>query len=240
MMNVGMTAIEKHAWAIVAVAAAACLTACHTSSVPVDGHADGVMVEASSPEAGFDGAATTCPTETVGTVHAAPCPSMCPAAASACTTNGARCEYGDDPRGPTCRATAICRNGVWSTIGPSVPVCPALTPAADCPSSSATATGQTCGAERSWCPLPSEGSACVCTTCTWNGGALFEPCPTGTPRWQCAAPLTFLDARCPAVLPTLGTTCTTNVSCRYVCGPGGLRSCQGGVWIGADGGFCPV
>jgi hypothetical protein len=80
----------------------------------------------------------------------------------------------------------------------------------------------------------------VCSTCTWSGGALLGPCPAGTPRWQCLARPAGLDARCPAVLPTLGTTCTTNVSCRYQCGPGGLRSCQGGVWIGADGGFCPV
>jgi hypothetical protein len=231
---------SQAAGAVVAVMAVSLLGACRAStSAAPDGRADGISVEASAPEVGSDAATTACPSEAAGTQHAAPCPSTCPAAASACTTNGARCEYGDDPRGPTCRATAWCSNGVWSTTAPTVSTCEALTPATDCPSSSAS-PGQACAVEHSWCALPAAGTACLCTSCTWNGGVLLGACPAGTPRWQCVARPAGLDAHCPAVPPTLGTTCTTDVSCRYLCGPGGLRSCQSGVWLGADGGRCPV
>ncbi|HVR03389.1 MAG TPA: hypothetical protein VMT47_14725, partial [Polyangia bacterium] len=127
----------------------------------------------------------------------------------------------------------------WSTIAPTVSICEALTSAVDCPSSSASG-GQACGVEHSRCALAAEGTACLCTTCFCGGGSLLGPCPAGTPRWHCLAHPSGLDARCPAVQPTLGTTCTTDVSCHYLCGPGGLRSCQGGVWIGADGGRCPL
>jgi hypothetical protein len=42
------------------------------------------------------------------------------------------------------------------------------------------------------------------------------------------------------VPPTAGTSCTTDVSCRYQCGAAGLRACQGGAWKGLDGGYCPI
>jgi hypothetical protein len=212
-----------------------------TSAAAPDARSDGVPAEAASPETGPDTAAPVCPTEAAGTRHAAPCPSTCPAASSACSTEGARCEYGDDPRGPACRSSAWCSNGVWSTTAPVTSRCEALTPATDCPPSSSAAAGQTCAVEHSLCVFASEATACLCTTCTWNGGVLLGPCPAGAPTWQCPTRPTGLDPRCPAIPPTLGTTCTSSdVPCLYMCGPGGLRSCQGGVWIGTNGGLCPV
>jgi hypothetical protein len=119
--------------------------------------------------------------------------------------------------------------------------CEPLTEATDCPSSSA-AEGQPCLVEHSLCKLPSEGTACICTTCTWFDGVFLASCPAGKPRWQCLThdPWVPLAPPCPALEPTLGTTCTTPVSCTYFCGVGARKVCRDGVWVGEDGGFCPV
>ena len=131
MMKRPSTKLAPRTRAVALLGALTCLATCQTSmSAARDGHVDGVTIETSSPESGVDGPATACPSEAAGTRHAAPCPSSCPAASSACATNGARCEYGDDPRGPFCRDTALCLNGLWTTIGPTTSLCEALTPAA--------------------------------------------------------------------------------------------------------------
>jgi hypothetical protein len=214
------------------------LAACRAStSAAPDARKDGVASEASTGDGAVEVAPSVCPSSSAP--HAAPCPSSCPTSSTACAAEGARCEYGDDPRGPACRVTAVCQNGGWETTPLDVSNCEPLSVATDCPSSAAPA-GQACGVEHSWCALPAEGTACLCTTCAWSRGTFFGPCPAGTPQWRCLARPPGIDARCPAWQPTLGTTCTTDLSCLYQCGAGGLRICRNGVWIGSDGGLCPV
>jgi hypothetical protein len=194
---------------------------------------------ASTPIGGED-TASGCPAASTALTYAAPCPSSCPTSASACGVDGARCEYGDDPRGPPCRWLALCAQGMWTKIPPVTASCEPLGAATDCPSSSSAAAGQACAVEHSWCPFEAEGTACLCTTCFWNGGVLPAPCPAGAPLWRCLSRPTGSDARCPGPLPTLGTSCSSDVLCHYQCGPDGLRKCQGGVWTGLDGGRCPL
>jgi hypothetical protein len=223
-----------------AVIAVVGLGACRAStSTARDARGDGVTAEATSGDSGGDAATGVCPPESAGTIHAAPCPASCPSSGTACAPEGANCEYGDDPRGPPCRLFATCRSGAWHIIPPSPTNCESLAAAADCPSSSA-ASGQACGVEHSWCPLPADGTDCICTTCAWPGYVFLGPCPAGTPHWQCLPHPAGLDVRCPTVPPTLGTTCTTDVSCGYRCNPLGIRVCQGGIWTGADAAPCPI
>jgi hypothetical protein len=188
-----------------------------------------------------DAAAFACASESPGLTYAGPCPAACPSPSSPCLVAGMHCEYGDDPRAPSCRTLAICKQGGWFVIQPYLGTgCEPLTAATDCPASSA-AEGQACAREHSWCPLPAEGTACVCTTCDWAGGIFFAPCPAGKPRWQCLRrPSMLVDPRCPSLWPTLGTTCTGDPSCNYLCNPDGLRSCQDGVWTGGNSGNCPI
>jgi hypothetical protein len=222
--------------AIAAVGLAACRA---SSSTADDARGDGVTDESSSGDTGGAAGTFACPSESAGTTHVAPCPPSCPSDGTACAPEGTACEYGDDPRGPPCRALARCLGGAWRTAPPSPTNCEPVTPAADCPASSA-ASGQACAVEHSWCALPTDGTDCICTTCDWLGYVFLGPCPAGKPRWQCLARPAGLDARCPAVPPTAGTTCTTDVSCGYQCGAVGIRSCQGGVWKGLDGSPCPI
>lgn len=231
----------RDASTIAAFAVVAALGGCRAStSAGRDARGDDVTAEVNAGESGAGGEVGACPHESAGTTHVAPCPPSCPTAGSACTPDGAHCEYGDDPRGPACRLAATCLGGSWYVVPPPSPQCEALVAASDCPTSSAAASNQACAVEHSWCSVPTDGADCICTTCAWTNGLFLKPCPAGTPHWQCAARPAGLDARCPPVPPTLGTSCTTDVSCRYQCGPIGTRACQGGVWTGIDGGRCPV
>ena len=188
-----------------------------------------------------DAVAPACAPESPGLVHAGPCPAACPSPSSPCPAEGVQCEYGDDPRSPSCRTLAMCEPEGWFVIQPDLGTgCEPLTAATDCPASSA-AEGQACAREHSWCSLPTEGTACVCTSCDWSGGIFFSPCPARKPRWQCLGRrATELDPRCPTQWPTLGTSCTGDLSCNYFCNPDGLRSCQNGVWTGGNSGDCPI
>jgi hypothetical protein len=110
--------------------------------------------------------------------------------------------------------------------------CAALPPVT-CPATRDAAAGQVCPTEGAYC---SYGDlTCACTNCT-NGPVIS--C-SGDPAWHCAAP--NADAACPAGIPLLGTTCSTEgKTCTYACGTGNARTCKQGAWYSANGGPCPV
>ena len=143
-------------------------------------------------------------------------------------TEGLTCEYGTDPR-PSCRPTATCTGGQWLT---TLVKCADLPPVT-CPATRDTASGQVCPAEGAYCTYAD--LTCACTNCT--NGPLIS-C-SGDPTWHCAAP--NADAACPAGLPRLGATCSTEgKTCTYACGTGNARTCKQGAWYSANGGPCPI
>jgi hypothetical protein len=157
-----------------------------------------------------------CPTD-ISQIAAWPC------------TEGLTCEYGTDPR-PSCRPSATCTNGAWTTL---LPPCGQL-PVVTCPATRDAAAGQTCPTSGAYCVY--SDLSCLCTSCPTTPPV--GVC-TSTPTWHCATPNT--TAGCPAGIPLLGSACTSDgLTCTYSCGAGGARACKKNAWYTANGGACPL
>lgn len=170
------------------------------------------------------------------------CPQNIPIAGARCSREGLACEYGDDPRGDSCRPVATCGSGAW-TVDPKS--CAALPTATACPATRDAAEGQTCSPSGAYC-VYSPGLEC------WCGGDCGEPGGDypGFPGscqvkvWQCAQP--HADSQCPPAKPNLGTACTVDgKKCGYEfyarCGQGDTtRVCNGGVWVAGSPQPCNV
>jgi hypothetical protein len=158
-----------------------------------------------------------------------PCPAEAPPATTVChSLASSACEYGKDIR-PSCRVSATCSAGTWSVAQPG---CAALP-----------------GAGQSGCPADVTAND---TACTGNVGLLCDmagssgaaagsmcACVAGVERWTCLA--LDIDGACPSLVPGLGSTCLTPMTCPYgVCGTTAAagRECASGVWVDATSG-CP-
>lgn len=163
-----------------------------------------------------------------GACATTPCPSDLSQINGWPCTEGLTCQYGTDPR-PTCNPSATCTNGAWAT---TLPDCAALPPVT-CPATRDEAAGQACPTQGAYCSYGDLN--CECTNCSSGPVSLCS----GSPTWHCASP--NADAACPAGMPQLGTTCTTEgKTCTYACGAGNGRVCKQGAWYSANGGACPV
>lgn len=142
-----------------------------------------------------------------------PCPPTPPGSGTACTTNGAACEYGTNPN-PACNEIVDCMSGTWEGSGMGMQ-CPTGT----CPASYADVPqGQTCMPSGLDCSYPQGQCNCSFTS----------PSGTGTmPTWHC-----FTPQGCPEPRPRLGDACTQEgLSCDYGACTGGIsETCAGGFW----------
>lgn len=156
------------------------------------------------------------------------CPEQAPAAASSCSPNGLKCEYGDDVRGEACRTSAVCTASTWQVVAPNPSGCPALQNVGACP----TPATDACEQDTS-CAKP-DGTVCRCTNCPPSA-----PLCGVTAAWYCPTPNP--SAGCPSTPPNLGTACDMDgVECGYLqeCDQP-TKVCSGGVWSAGQILGCP-
>jgi hypothetical protein len=161
------------------------------------------------------------------------CPAQMPAASATCSRVGLVCEYGSDPR-RECRSYATCMASgailVWQL---QTMTCQPLPPAT-CPATRASADGQPCTPKGAYCSYDM-GLTCQCTDCLGGPVAMC----TGAPVWRCEAP--NMTPGCPMAQPALGSPCASEGKlCTYHCGKAGGSQCTKGVWVGTQGGPCPI
>jgi hypothetical protein len=168
------------------------------------------------------------------------CPSKAPKQGATCTTAGAECSWGTDPRFG-CRTTAACTGGTWNVTIPSctepAPACPAKAPSAP------DGLHEACTAKQAGLSCVYAGDVTYTYTCGTNNGGLFFDNDAG------AAELLWwnheLDTGCPSTMPNTGTACSTtrNLDCNYnVCVTdqydstvhGTNVSCTNGTWQWSD------
>jgi hypothetical protein len=155
--------------------------------------------------------------------HASPCPGVPPQDGAACSNDGLRCGWGDDPRGEICRTVAICASGAWQVAPPSATSCPPLQPVGACPAD----LGAACTMDTT-CTKP-DGSACRCTDCRPTAPLCG---PADMPTWYC--PRSPTTAGCPPTPPNFGTPCAVEgLDCNYFffeCSTPD-RVCSQGIWV---------
>ncbi len=157
------------------------------------------------------------------------CPTTPPTPSAACAREGLVCQYGEDPRGDTCRPTFTCTAGKWAT---KLTGCPPLPKPDQCPASRDLAQGKACSPMGAYCGYGD--LSCLCTSCPPNAPV----CQTLPPQWFCTAPQ--MTPSCPNAEPNLGTGCASEgATCSYQCDHL-TRVCTGGMWIGRPNpGGCP-
>jgi hypothetical protein len=160
-----------------------------------------------------------------------PCPPRVPTNGAVCAREGLACEYGEDPRGDSCRIKAVCTSNHWVVTPPEAASCPPIQNAGMCtqaPGAACTTTGAYCSR--------GDGSSCQCTNCAPNA-PLCNPSTAYT--WICPAASTVKG--CPTAQPNFGTACDVEgATCNYLC-TDPQRICSHGVWEpGQPGGRCPV
>jgi Chaperone of endosialidase len=194
-----------------------------------------------------DGAPTDQGGGMVRGTHSPGCPETQPTLQSPCTTDGIRCEYGDDFN-PSCNAQLDCSVGTWGSQGQAGSGCPTSGPPIDPPPPPN-------GPE---CPASTPSGACTGATSCHYGPKLETACACGPicsqypishcedagVDWRCNATPPGSDI-CPVPRPRLGEPCSAEGdSCRV--GPAHQESCeearivcQSGKW-GLNIGGCPI
>jgi hypothetical protein len=149
------------------------------------------------------------------------CPESAPDAGSACSTEGAYCEYGDAWWDVSCDTVVECTGGAWQTAAVSEETCfpaPGANPGS-CPASPSTIPdGAPCRVPGLACYY---GLGAVCA-CSIPGGPGESD---GGSEWSCGP-----DPGCPSSRPRLGAPCTGNQICEYDDASGFAEVCQGGTW----------